>query len=221
MKYNGPVSGDVRISGVINDVEFSAAGEASGDAATGEYRVELRYAGIPKDWHPFMYTDVKVSLLFLREEENGKNFHTLADGIYTSAGTIDLGGGNVLRNNTVIRMVDANTFTAVYVMYGTARMDELVSMEYFEETMLPWGPGRVAALGIAQWKTQQGDSVDALFSTRYHFDPQYRLDRPQVRRIEAKPALNGTTFSSTYRAFVRPLPRIIEEGGPYIGNLIA
>lgn len=215
------ISGEVRITGVINDEEFSAEGDASGDPSTGEYRVRLEYAHIPTGWHPLMYTDVKVSLLFLKEEEHGRNFLNLTGGSYTSAGTIDFGDGHVLRNNTNIRLLDQRTFRAVYVMYGTARMDELVGMEYFEETMLPFGPGRIAALAIARWNTRSGQPLDAIFSTRYNFDPKYRLDRPQMRRIEAKPSLDRMTFSSTYTGRVRHLPRLIEEGGPYIGHLIS
>lgn len=215
------LSGDVRITGIINDEEFSASGEASGDSSTGEYTVRLEYAHIPKGWHPIMYTDVKVSLLFLREQDQGQNFLTLTGGRYTSAGTIDLGGGNILRNNTVIKLIDETHFTAVYVMHGTAQTGELSTMEHFEETMLPWGPGRIAALGIARWKTVHGKQIDGLFSTRYMFDEKYRLGRPQVRRIEAKPSLREMTFGSTYTSFVRALPRLIEDGGPYIGHLIS
>ncbi len=214
------LSGEVRITGVINDEEFSASGEASGSPSTGEYTVRLDYASIPRGWHPHMYTDVKVSLLFLREEGNGKNFLSLAGGKYTSAGTIDLGDGNVLRNNTVIELLDERTFRAVYVMYGTAQVGELGPMEYFEETMLPWGPGRIAALGLARWTRPDGQPIDALFSTRYNFDERHRLDRPQFRRIEAKPRMEARTFAASYTGFVQHLPRHIEEGGPYIGHLI-
>jgi len=215
------LSGDVRITGIINDEEFSAAGEASGDASTGDYTVRLEYTHVPHGWHPLMYTDVKVSLLFLKEQDQGQNFLSLTGGHYTSAGTIDLGAGNILRNNTVINLTDKNHFTAVYVMHGTAHTGDLSTMEYFEETMLPFGPGRIAALGIARWKTKDGKPLDGLFSTRYMFDQKHRLNRPQMRRIEAKPSLREMTFASTYTSLVRALPRLVEEGGPYIGHLIS
>src|SRR6266540_2593677 len=76
----GTLSGEVRITGVINDEEFSAEGEASGNPTTGEYRVTLNYKHIPRGWHPLMYTDVKVSLLFLKEEGSAVNFLTLCGG---------------------------------------------------------------------------------------------------------------------------------------------
>ncbi|GHF33193.1 hypothetical protein E5082_31910 [Streptomyces griseoluteus] len=80
-----------------------------------------------------MYTDVKVSLLFHREEVEGKNLLSLANGTYRTAGTIDLGSGNVLRNNTVIQLVNEDRFNAVYVMNGTAQTGELENIEFFEE----------------------------------------------------------------------------------------
>jgi hypothetical protein len=83
------------ISGNVKDEEFSAAGEAAGSPETGEFRVRLDYRHVPSGWHPHMYPDVKVSLLFLREEDGGQNFLTLAGGQYTSAGTIDVGDCNV------------------------------------------------------------------------------------------------------------------------------
>lgn len=218
---NATISGDVRISGAINDVEFSAEGEASGNPATGEYSVTLRYNQIPDGWHPLMYTDVKVSLLFLREERGAKNFLSIAKGTYRSAGHIDFGEGNVLSNHTSIRMIDAKRFSAVYVMNGRAHTGELTGMDFFEETMLPFGSGKIAALAIARWTRRDGSKLDAIFSTRYTFDPKYSLDRAQVRRIEAKPTLKANVFSSEYTAFVRQLPRGADDGGPYIGHLIA
>jgi hypothetical protein len=221
MADKGELSGKVRITGVINDEEFAAEGDASGNPSTGEYRVRLEYQHVPKGWHPLMYTDVKVSLLFLREEGEGQNFLSLAGGKFTSAGTIDLGDGNVLRNNTNIQLIDERTFSAVYVMYGTAQIGELTDMTYFEETMLPWGPGRIAALGLARWHARDGRDIDALFSTRYAFDGRNQLKRPQMRRIEASAKMERMTFASTYEGIVRSLPRAVEEGGPYVGHLIA
>jgi len=49
------ISGDVRVSGVINDYEFSAEGEATGNPSTGEYSVKLDYTDVPKGLHPLMY----------------------------------------------------------------------------------------------------------------------------------------------------------------------
>jgi hypothetical protein len=215
------LAGTVRITGVINDSEFWAEGEASGNPSTGEYKVHLDYKSVPPGWDPLMYTDVKVSLLFLKEEGKAQNFLRLANGNYTSAGTIDLGDGNVLRNNTRISLLDKRTFVAVYVMYGTAHTGELSSMEFFEETLLPFGKGRIAALGLARWKRPDGTDLDAMFSTQYYLENGSQLAHPQVRRIEAKPNFQEGRFASTYVGKVRLLPRIIEEGGPYIGHLIA
>ena len=217
----GQITGDVRITGIINDEEFSATGNAEGDPESGRYRVTLKYQSVPKGWHPYLYTDVKVSLLFLKEEGGGKNFLSLTGGVYQSAGTIDLGNGNLLKNNTKIRMIDKKRFTAVYVMSGTAHTGEVGPMEFFEETMLPVGPGQIAALGLARWKTGEGETIDAIFATRYLFDRKHQLEQPQFRRIEAAAGLKASTFSATYSSFVRPLARAVEEGGPYIGHLIA
>ncbi len=113
------LSGEVRVTGVINDEEFAAEGEASGDPETGRYKVTLRYDNVPDGWDPIMYTDVKVSLLFHREEGRGQNFLSAAGGTYRSAGNIDFGQGDLLRNNTVIELLDESTFRAVYVMHGS------------------------------------------------------------------------------------------------------
>jgi hypothetical protein len=215
------LSGEVRITGVINDEEFSAAGEASGDTSTGDFRVKLEYTHIPKGWHPLMYMDVKVGLLFLREEGQGQNLLSLADGSYTSAATIDLGDGNIVRNNAVIKRTGETVFIANYAMFGTAHISELVSMEHFEETMLPLGSGRIGALGLTRWKTADGKVVDGLSMTKYKFDEKRQLGRPQVRKLEAKPTVRGMTVETHYTSFVRHLPRPIEDAGPYIGFLIS
>lgn len=230
-QYKDEISGEVRITGVINDTEFSASGEASGNPSTGEYKVHLDYENVPDGWHPLMYTDVKVSLLFLREENGAKNFLSLADGTYRSAGTIDFGDGYNLRNHTSISMIDQSTFRAVYVMTGTARMDELTDMEYFEETMIPMGQGRVAALALARWTCRREEPLDAMFATMYTFKNGNTLDQPQVRRIEASPnfeinqeeSQERKRFSSNYTGMVTqiPRPRSVEEGGPYVGFLIS
>lgn len=231
MAKRGGLFGEVRVTGVINDEEFAASGEASGDPESGEYDVRLDYENVPNDWDPLMYTDVKVSLLFHREEEGGRNFLTLANGTYRSAGTIDLGDGNVLRNNTVIELLGDNRFRAVYVMYGTAKTGPLEGIEFFEETMLPFGPGRVAALALARWRKEGGEDLDALFSTRYEFDHSNRLDRPQFRRLEAAPTFEATAkeqerakagcFSCRYQGLIRALPPAVDERGAYIGHLIS
>lgn len=214
------LSGEVRVTGVINDEEFAAEGQAFGNPETGEYEVQLEYNHIPRDWDPLMYSDVKVSLLFHRQEGQGRNLLTLADGRYTSAGTIDFGMGNVLRNNTVIE-TSGDTFRAVYVMYGTARIGALRRMVHFEETMLPYGEGRIAALALARWETETGEPLDALFSTRYELGNGARLRRAQVRVMEAEPTVDGTTFRSTYRGSIRHLPAVVEDREAYIGHLIA
>lgn len=213
--------GEVRITGIINDEEFAAEGEAEGSPETGEYSVRLAYERVPTGWHPLMYTDVKVSLLFLREEKGGQNFLTLAGGSYRSAGSIDLGEGNLLRNNTDIRMIGNDTFRAVYVMHGTAHTGELTGMDYFEETMLPFGDGKVAALALARWSRREGDPVEAIFSTRYMFDSGRQLEHPQFRRVEAQPSFTDMVFESRYQAYVAELPRDVEAQGRYIGHLIS
>ena len=68
------ISGEVKISGAINDVEFSAVGEASGDPSRGEFTVRLDYTTIPAGWHPLVYIDPKVNFLFIRKEGGAKNF---------------------------------------------------------------------------------------------------------------------------------------------------
>jgi hypothetical protein len=223
MQSTRQLSGTVFISGVINDCEFSADGHASGDADSGQYTVELNYKTVPAGWDPLMYTDVKVSLLFLKEEQGATNFLSLTGGKYTSSGSIDFGDGNYLRNNTTIEVVDGNKIRAVYVMYGTAKTGRLSSMEFFEETLLPFGPGRIAALAVARWKTADGKPLDAIFSTRYDFDKKHSLKQSQVRRIEARPSFDKLTsrFSSTYQGRVLPIPNLVNRAGPYIGHLIA
>ena len=221
MKENFKIKGAVKISGVINDEEFSAKGEASGNPETGEFMVRLDYTNFPKGWHPFMYMDVKVGLLFLKEICEGQNLLSLAEGNYTAAGSIDLGNGNMVRNHARIKMLDKDTFNAVYLMHGIAHTGELLAMEYFEETMLPMDNGVVAALGIARWKTKEGKPLDAMLSTKYNFDPKLRLKRAQFRRIEATPKLEGMSFTCTYKGFVQDLPRPeIHDKGAYIGHLI-
>jgi hypothetical protein len=221
------LSGEIRVTGVINEDEFAAAGEAHGNPETGEYEVTLEYETVPRDWDPLMYSDVKVSLLFHREEDGGQNFLSLADGRYRSAGTIDLGDGNVLRNNTVIEVLEPTVFRAVYVMYGTARTGRLTGIEHFEETMLPFGPGRVAAIAVARWRKEDGEPLDALFSTRYEFENGAALKRPQMRRMDAEPTfetkgdnargrLRHGTFRSRYNGVTRRLPPVVDEGGPYM-----
>jgi Green fluorescent protein len=209
------LSGTVFISGVINDCEFSADGEASGDPATGDYKVHLDYKSVPKGWDPLMYTDVKVSLVFLKEEGGGKNFLAVTGGRYTSAGSIDFDDGNYLRNHTTIE-VEGNRIKAVYVMHGSAKTGALATMEFFEETMIPFGPGRIAAVGLARWKAHSGELLDAIFSTRYDFDKKFSLAVPQVRRIEAQPTFDKSSrrFSSSYRGKVAALPGAVRLGVP-------
>jgi hypothetical protein len=211
------LEGTVFISGVINDCEFSAEGSTEGDASTGEYKVRLDYKSVPKGWDPLMYTDVKVSLIFLKEENDGLNFLSLAGGKYTSSGSIDFGDGNSLRNNTMIE-VQGSRIRAVYVMYGTAKTGDLGGMEFFEETMVPFGPGRIAALGLARWRTRAGEPLDAIFSTRYDFSPKKSLSRPQVRRIEPRPSFDKSRacFDCTYRGRVFALPRGVEVASAYV-----
>jgi len=221
MKGNGRISGSVHITGIINAHEFSAHGTASGDPATGDYRLSLEYDEIPPGWHPFAYVDPKVGLLFHREEDGGRNLLSLADGTYRSAGTLDLGEGNFLHNNAHIRMTGATTFEASYMMFGTAHLHELAAVDYFEETMLPMGPGRLGGLALTRWSGRNKEVIDGFLATRYQMASKRGLDRPQLRRFEAKPSLKGNVFTCEFNGYVRALPRMVEAGGPYIGNLIA
>jgi hypothetical protein len=41
-------------------------------------------------------------------------------------------------------------------MYGTPQLGELGELEHFEETMLPMGPGRVAALAVLAGSAPEG-----------------------------------------------------------------
>jgi hypothetical protein len=93
----------------------------------------------------------------------------------------------------------------VYVMYGTARTGDLAGIERFEETMMPYGPGRIAALAIARWRRKDGSSLDAIFSTRYEFGEEFGLEHPQFRRLEAKPVFEDGTFRCSYTGVIRPL----------------
>lgn len=219
MANKGVLAGEVRITGVINDQEFSATGRASGDPSTGEYDLQLEYERIPADWHPLMYLDPKIGLLFHREEGRGRNVLNARGKGFRSSGTIDLGDGNVLRNNAVIR-VDGDRISASYVMYGTARTGDLAAVDFFEETVLPFGPGKLAGLAIARWKRSDGSTLDGLLSTRYEFDPATSLERPQLRKMEATASLDGGKYHSQHRGLIRHLGSVVEEGGPYIGHLI-
>ena len=221
MKHAADLNGKVRIVGVINDEEFAADGDVSGNPSTGEFRVRLDYNHIPAGWHPHMYIDVKVGLLFLREEDGGQNFLTLSKGKYRSTGSIDLGGGFSIRNNAEIAMRDEHSFIANYAMFGVAHLGELAELEHFEETMLPMGPGQIAAIALARWKRPGAEPVDAVFATRYRLSEPITLGAVQVRRLHAEPSVRGKRFECTYTAFVRALPHLVETGGPYIGHLIA
>lgn len=215
------LSGSVRITGVINDDEFWAEGEAVGDPESGEYTVRLEYERVPRGWDPLLYTDVKVSLLFHREEQEGRNLLSVTGGSYRTSGSIDLGNGNLLRNNTMIEMVDDETFRAVYVMYGTAQTGKLQDIEFFEETMIPFGKGKIAALALARWKTTDGKDLDAIFSTKYVLsNEEAALEGAQFRRMEAHPTFDGRTFQCSYNGYIQNLPRFVEKKGAYIGHLI-
>lgn len=215
------LTGRVRISGVINDDEFRAQGEAAGDPETGEYQVHLEYEQVPRDWDPILYTDAKVGLLFQKEDDNSKNMHSLTDGNFLASGIIDLGRGNFLRNNASIKMLDNETFVADYVMHGTAKTGVLNNIDFFEETMVPFGDGVIAGMALARWKTADGNNLDAIFSTRYTLDNKSQtLTGPQLRRLDAHPRCNGSVFDCDYRGQLQALPRLVERQAPYIGHLI-
>jgi hypothetical protein len=216
------ITGKVRVTGVINDEEFAAVGEVAGDPETGRFRARLDYEHVPVGWHPIMYTDVKAGLLFYREEGLGQNFLSLAGGTYTAAGHIDLGQGDLLRNHAVIELLDDHTFRAAYVMHGTARTGPLTTLEHFEETMIPMGPGHVGAVAFARWKKQDGRDLDAMLATRFDFPNGAILPGAQRRRLSASPRFEphesaegtmrrGGTFTCEYDALVRDLPSVAAE----------
>lgn len=222
-KYGRELSGKVRISGVINDEKFEAEGDAQGNTETGEYSLRLNYDHIPRNWHPTLYSDPKVGLLFQREEGRGQNYLSLTGGTFRSSGFIELGEGFLLRTTAVIRLLDQRTFQAVYAMYGTAHTGDLTGLDFFEETMLPFGPQQVVGLGLSRWRRGDGSTLDGVSLTRYHFDSGPGLRGPQVRRVDLSPEFDKRrgAFSGKFRGHVKALPRLVEEGGPYIGHLIA
>jgi hypothetical protein len=197
------LTADIRITGAINDEEFAATGQASGDPGTGEWRLQLDYSHFPANWHPFLYIDAKIGMLFINERDEGKNMLSLADGSFRASTTIDLGSGFLLRNNALIEKVGDERYRASYLMHGTTRIFELTEVESFEEVMVPLGPGRVAGLAVARWKGGL-ETLEAVMSTRYTFDTARTLDAVQVRRFDAKPRLSGRTFTSEYHAEVGP-----------------
>jgi hypothetical protein len=204
------LTAEIRITGAINDEEFAATGEASGDPATGEWRLQLDYSHFPADWHPFLYVDAKIGLLFVKEHAGGKNLLSLADGAFRASTTIDFGGGSLLRNNALIERLSDEHFRASYLMHGTTRVPKLTSVESFEEVMVPLGDGRVAGMAIARWKGER-DSVEAVMSTRYSYDTLRGLEHMQLRRFDVKPQLTDMTFSADYRAEVSPITRMPER----------
>lgn len=164
---------------------------------------------------PLMYTDVKVSLLFHREEDGAKNLLTLSGGNFRTSGTIDLGGGNLLRNHSVIQM-EAGSFKAAYIMAGTAHTGALSTLEYFEETMFPFGPGRIASVAVARWSRQDGPPLDALFSSRYEWDGDATLDEPQTRQFRSHARLDGLSFGSRYEGVVRRFTGTAQQPNPFV-----
>jgi hypothetical protein len=225
------ITGKVKVTGVINDEEFAATGEVAGDPEAGRFRARLAYEHVPANWHPIMYTDVKAGLLFYREVGLGQNFLSLADGTYTAAGHIDLGGGALLRNHAVIELLDEHTFRAAYVMHGIAPTGPLAALEHFEETMIPMGPGRVGAVAFARWKREDGSDLDAMFSTRFDFPNKATLAGSQLRTIVASPRFEfdetgsdlrrGGTFTCEYDAVVRDLPTVPEDAEVTVAEVLA
>jgi hypothetical protein len=204
------LTADIRITGAINDEEFAATGEASGDPTTGEWRLQLDYSHFPANWHPFLYIDAKIGLLFVKEHEGCKNLLSLADGAFRASTTIDFGGGYLLRNNALIERLSDEHFRASYLMHGTTRVPELMSVESFEEVMVPLGDGRIAGMAVARWRGER-EAVEAVMCTRYSYDTLRGLDRMQLRRFEAKPALADMTFSADYHAEVGPVMPVPES----------
>lgn len=194
------LTAEITIAGAINDEEFRASGEAAGDPGSGEWRLRLDYTNIPNHWHPFLYIDAKVGLLFIKELGGGQNMLTLADGSYRASSSIDFGAGNLVRNNAVIERKDNSTFRAAYLMHGTVRAFDLHEVLTFDEVMVPVGPGRVAGVAIGRWKGLE--TLEAVMSTRYIFDVARTLDQVQVRRFDCEPTLQGNTFECLYRAEV-------------------
>jgi hypothetical protein len=72
--------------------------------------------------------------------------------------------------------------------------------------MLPFGPGKIAAMSIARWKTKGNTTLDAVISTVYTFEEKDTLNLAQVRRFDATPKLENNSFSCTYKSVVKGLP---------------
>lgn len=197
------LTAEIRITGAINDEEFGATGNATGDPQTGKWHLRLDYSNFPANWHPFLYVDAKVGLLYYREHEGGKNMLSLAGGSFRASSTIDLGHGFILHNNAEIKRVTQTHFRASYLMYGTIRTFELTEVESFQEIMVPVGPGRVAGLALARWRGGV-EKLEAIMSTRYDFEPVGSLDQTQLRVLTAEPSLTGRTVEIGYRTEVAP-----------------
>jgi hypothetical protein len=197
------LTAEIKITGAINDEEFGATGSASGDPQTGQWHLRLDYSNFPANWHPFLYVDAKVGLIYYREHEGGRNMLSLSDGSFRASSTIDLGHGFILRNNAEIKKVSQTHFRASYLMYGTIRTFELTEIESFQEIMVPAGPGRVAGLALARWRGGV-EKLEAIQSTRYDFETARTLDQTQLRVLTAEPSLSRHTVEIDYRTEVAP-----------------
>lgn len=194
----------VNVFGVINDQKFTTTGSGQIDPVTGEADIQLCYSCCPPDWSPLNYSDPLVLLAGYREENGGLNFLSLAKGGYRAESTIDFGGGLLLRKTATIR-VEGDHLIASYSLFGAARVANIESIEPYEEHMIPAGDGQMIAVGLAQWKTTDKKTIQAVVSSRYIFDePREVLKSLQVRRFEAKASLakDGLEYNAHYKTSV-------------------
>ena len=194
----------VNVFGVINDQKFTTTGRGHIDPETGEADIQLCYSCCPPEWSPMNYSDPLVLLAGYREENNGLNFMSLAKGGYRAESMIDFGGGLFLRKTASIR-VEGNILIAAYSLFGAARVADIVSIEPYEEHMIPAGNGQIIAVGLAKWKTTDDKTIQAVVSSRYIFDePTEVLKCLQVRRFEVKASLgkDGLEYNAHYKTSV-------------------
>lgn len=194
----------VKLFGVINNEKFTTEGRGNIDPTTGEAYIHLRYSSVPPNWNPLNYSDPLVLLAGYREEEGGLNLMSLSKGSYKVESTIDFGDGHYLRKTASVRL-QGDTLMAAYSLFGTARVSDIVSVEPYEEHMIPAGDGQMIAVGLAKWKTVDNNTIQALVSSRITFEePKEILKSPQIRRFEVDPSLSedGLEYKAKYKTRV-------------------
>jgi len=197
----------VDVFGCINDHKFSTSGSGHIDPATGEADIRLSYSHCPPEWTPLNYSDPLVLLAGYKEVNGGLNFLSLAKSGYRAESTIDFGSGLLLRKTATVR-VDGDTLVAAYSLFGAARVANIVGIEPYAEHMVPAGDGQIIAIGLAQWRTSDNKTIQAVVSSRYFFEePGEVLKRPQIRQfeVEASLAKDGLEYNGRYKTSVTPI----------------